>query len=93
MKPVAEQALFWAKANGCATTPNTSDHGTFLRSQYNCPDTRAVEIYLIKDNGHAWPGGQKGRLRGDKPNSSVSGTDVIWDFFKVHQMASGNGTR
>jgi polyhydroxybutyrate depolymerase len=92
-KPAKEQASFWAQANGCAATPNTSDRGTFLLSQYSCPANRAVEIYLIKDNGHAWPGGQKGSRRGDKPSSLVNGTDIIWEFFKSKERASGTVTK
>jgi len=44
----------------------------------------AVEIYLIKDNGHAWPGGQRGSRRGDKPSSSLNATDIIYAFFTAH---------
>ncbi|MBA3036458.1 MAG: polyhydroxybutyrate depolymerase [Desulfobacterium sp.] len=92
-KPAVEQAAFWAKTNGCSTTPRSSDHPAFSLSQYNCPANLDVEIYLIKDSGHAWPGGQKGRLRGDNPSSSISATDIIWDFFKTHEQASGTITK
>jgi len=83
-KPAEEQATFWAGANGCTTKPDKLDRPAFTLVQYRCPTGKAVELYLIKDNGHAWPGGQKGTRRGDKPSSSVNGTDMIWEFFKAH---------
>ena len=90
-KPAMEQAAFWAETNGCAAIPVTSDLPSYLLTQYRCPANRAVEIYLIKDNGHAWPGGQKGRPRGDTPSSSVNGTDLIWEFFSSKERAPGAG--
>jgi polyhydroxybutyrate depolymerase len=83
-KPALEQAAFWAKANGCATVPNKQDRGAFILWRHSCPVDQAVELYLVKDNGHAWPGGQQGSRRGDKPSASLNGTDVIWEFFRGH---------
>ena len=85
-KPALEQAAFWAKTDGCANASNQIDSGAYTLTQYHCPAGRAVEIYLIKDNGHAWPGGQLGSRMGDEPSSSLNGTDVIWAFFKAHAM-------
>jgi polyhydroxybutyrate depolymerase len=83
-KPALDQAAFWAGANGCATNPDRQDSGQLLRWQYACPAGKAVALYLLKDNGHAWPGGQRGNARGDLPSSSMNATDAIWDFFKAH---------
>ena len=52
--------------------------------QYRCPAGRAVALYLIKDNGHAWPGGQQGSRLGDEPGAALNATDLIWMFFKAH---------
>ena len=83
-QPTLKQAAFWANANGCRDIPGKLDSGPFILWQYRCPTGRAVEIYLVKDNGHAWPGGQPGSRRGDKPSSSLNGTEIIWEFFKAH---------
>jgi polyhydroxybutyrate depolymerase len=83
-KPALEQAAFWASADGCTGDPVEHQHGALTRWQYHCPAGRAVELYLLGDGGHAWPGGQQGSWMGDKPSSSLNGTDVIWDFFKAH---------
>jgi polyhydroxybutyrate depolymerase len=86
-RPAVEQAAFWANANGCTGSPEKHDDGPYILWQYRCPTGRAVEIYLVKDNGHAWPGGQAGTRGGDQPSSSLNGTDVIWEFFKSHAQA------
>jgi polyhydroxybutyrate depolymerase len=83
-RPAKDQAAFWAEANGCADTPDTHDKGQYVLLRYRCPAGRAVALYGIKDNGHAWPGGRRAGLRGDIPSQSLNGTDVIWDFFKAH---------
>lgn len=83
-QPALAQATFWAKANACSGTPEIQDRADYVRTQYRCPEGRAVEAYLIKDSGHAWPGGRTGSRRGDTPSSSIGATDLIWDFFKAH---------
>src|SRR5688572_1825205 len=83
-KPALAQGAFWAEANGCTPSPETHDDGRSTRSSYRCPAGRAVEVYLIRDNGHAWPGGQRGSRLGDAPSVSFSATDRIWEFFRAH---------
>lgn len=82
-RPAIEQAVFWANTNRCEGAPALQDRDTFRHWQYPCAKNRSVELYLVKDNGHAWPGGQKGHRRGDPPSPSFRATDVIWDFFKA----------
>jgi polyhydroxybutyrate depolymerase len=83
-KPASDQGSFWAKANGCTDASTKEDIATQIRWRYECPDGRAVELIALKDNGHAWPGGEPGSRRGDKPSESLEATDVIWEFFKEH---------
>ena len=83
-KPATDQPAFWASANACKPQPEMHDHGTYVQWQYHCPSGRGVELYLLNDSGHAWPGGQKGSRRGDEPSQSLNATDVIWEFFKAH---------
>jgi len=83
-KPALEQATFWADANDCTNEPNRDIRERFIVSRYLCPAGKAVDIYLMKDSGHTWPGGQQGSRLGDKPSSALNGTDVIWAFFKAH---------
>lgn len=80
-KPALAQGVYWASTNRCAREPVRRDHGTYIHWQYPCPTGKAVELYLLKDNGHAWPGGQKGFRRADTPSTSLNATDLIWEFF------------
>ena len=83
-KPAMLQAVFWAAVDDCSVAPARHERSTFTQWQYSCPAGRAVELYMVHDNGHAWPGGQKGNRGGDEPSSSFDATDVIWRFFKDH---------
>ncbi len=86
-RPALEQAEFWASANGCneRQLEEDNDRRTFWR--YACPAGLAVKWVLVKDNGHAWPGGQRGSSRGDEPSSSLNATEVIWEFFKARSKS------
>jgi polyhydroxybutyrate depolymerase len=82
-----QQGAFWAKANGCESASTKTDRATQTTYRYACPAGRSVELIVLKDNGHAWPGGKKGSKRGDAPSGSLDATDVIWEFFKAHPRA------
>jgi polyhydroxybutyrate depolymerase len=83
-KPAVEQATFWAAANRCDPTPRTVDHGAYQLTRHECPARLGVAMYAVKDNGHAWPGGQKGSRAGDSPSATLNATQVIWEFFESH---------
>ena len=84
VQPVVAQAEFWAEANGCMGMPDEQDRGLVIVRRYACPRGAAVELYLIEDNGHAWPGGRPGNRRADEPSMSLRATDLIWEFFGRH---------
>jgi polyhydroxybutyrate depolymerase len=84
VKPAVAQAAFWAAANGCSTDATTVDAGAWVHVRHDCPAHLGVEFYAVKDNGHAWPGGQRGSALGDMPSTALDATDVIWAFFSAH---------
>jgi len=86
-KPALDQGAFWAQTNGCQATPAQEENSARILWRYRCPTGREVELLVVKDNGHAWPGGEPGSRRGDKPSTSLDATDLIWDFFKSHSQA------
>jgi polyhydroxybutyrate depolymerase len=83
-RPYAEQGAYWARANGCTGAPVVTTSGALVRTRYSCPNGRAVELYLVQDNGHAWPGGQPGTRRGDRPSQAIDATAAMWTFFKAN---------
>jgi polyhydroxybutyrate depolymerase len=82
--PVSSQGRYWATANGCTATPTSERVGTVTHTRYACPAGRTVELQLVHDNGHAWPGGQRGSTRADGPSRTVDATERIWAFFSAH---------
>ena len=83
-RPALAQLEFWDAANGCAATPRASEDSRWLQWRGDCRAGNEVTFYLVKDNGHAWPGGEPGSRRGDTPSTAMNATDVIWDFFALH---------
>lgn len=83
-RPNLDQGAYWAHVNGCGSAPTLTERGQVLHWTYRCPTGRAVELYQLKDNGHAWPGGRPGSRRGDRPSTAVDATEVMWAFFKAH---------
>jgi polyhydroxybutyrate depolymerase len=82
--PAMNQGVFWAGANGCDANPEKVDMPVYVLTRYHCSAGRAVELYLVKDNGHAWPGGKPGSMRGDTPNPALNATETMWAFFRSH---------
>lgn len=91
MLPNVAQGTFWARAGACATEPRREQRGALIHWQWDCPSGRAVELYQVEDNGHAWPGGASGSRRGNTPSTSMDATEVIWAFFKAHAREAGTG--
>jgi polyhydroxybutyrate depolymerase len=80
-RPNIDQGTFWARGNGCQPTPVREERGSIVVWRYSCPEGRRVELLQLKDNGHAWPGGERGSRLGDRPSSAMNATEVIWAFF------------
>jgi poly(3-hydroxybutyrate) depolymerase len=88
-RPIADSRLAtWPAvallAVGLPATADKVDRSGYTLWHYPCPRGRAVALYLVKDNGHTWPGGGKGSRLGDTPSNALDATDVIWGFFKTH---------
>ena len=82
-----EMQSFWVKVNKCRSSPVTKIYKekkyktiTYTNSR---SDTEVVQ-YIISDQGHAWPGGKKPRIKADKPSKHLKATDLMWNFFRKH---------
>jgi polyhydroxybutyrate depolymerase len=84
VRPAREQASFWARNNGCTAEPDSTDRAGSIHLRYSCRAPLGVEFHGVKDNGHAWPGGQRGSRLGDPPSRSLHATRIIWTFFAAH---------
>jgi len=86
--PVADTISFWADHNHCtgSTTQDVSSDTT--RQVHSCPDGVEVTLYTINGGQHAWPGGQTGQAGADQPTSTISATQLMWQFFQQHPKAA-----
>ena len=78
------QSEYWAKNNHCKSPVKTAYNSMVDVTKYSCPSNYDVVHYLVKDNGHAWPGGRKGSGIGNGPSQSFDASEEIWKFFKAH---------
>jgi polyhydroxybutyrate depolymerase len=83
--PALAQGRFWAAAIGCEAEPVPTSSAAAERWDYRCPQGQAVAVVLVRNNGHAWPGGKAGSSRGNKPTQDLRATDEIWHFFLAHK--------
>jgi polyhydroxybutyrate depolymerase len=92
---VDESVGFWAKQNGCSTTPvlieepdSDPKDGTRVNcKQYlNGNDGTEVILYSVDGGGHTWPGGIQylPEWMIGKTSRDINATEVIWAFFKRH---------
>ena len=78
-------ARFWAKANGCDPTPQTttSADGKVVIDRYRKGDKGTeVQLVSVANGPHDWWGGV-GR-NGDVPTYGAPVADLVWEFFKAH---------
>jgi poly(3-hydroxybutyrate) depolymerase len=62
-------------------TPPTGRE-TVKRSSSRCADGSDLEVYVVTDMGHSWPGARQGQMA--LPDAPVVATDLLWDFFAAH---------
>jgi polyhydroxybutyrate depolymerase len=84
-QPVRTTMQEWAARNGCDATPVSERVAEdVVREHYEgCDDSADVELYVIEDGGHTWPGAL------DRPGlgritQSISATELMWQFFDAH---------
>lgn len=100
--PVEDSMAVWAARNGCSADPTeerVSDEVT-LRSWPGCDGGAEVNLYVVDDGGHSWPGtdlGGSGAAEADPAvgglasvaghtTQDISATDLAWAFFQRHQL-------
>jgi polyhydroxybutyrate depolymerase len=87
----------WAERDGCAAEPETTAIGTGVtrESWRDCAAGGAVDLYVIEDAGHTWPGsrGMDDLVSLLGPTTAaVEATDILWDFF-VARVGGPSGVR
>lgn len=79
-----QSAEFWVKANGCNPIPKTEKLPDQKATRWTWSGGRngtQVVLYVLDNQGHAWPGGKMPRFGADKPSQLLKAHEVLWDFF------------
>jgi polyhydroxybutyrate depolymerase len=95
MVSASDTADWWVKANGCHPTPQIDDVPERKFRRFTWTGGREgseVILYVLFDQGHAWPGGTMPRAGSDPSSPHVPAHDVMWDFFKTRPRG-GRGQR
>jgi polyhydroxybutyrate depolymerase len=79
---IAEWAASWADRAGCETaaTSNVAAGVDLIRWE-GCPQGQAVELYVVAEGRHGWPG-TVSQTRFLDSTDAVSATDIMWRFFQ-----------
>lgn len=80
-----ESAHFWVKANGCRPQPLVEELPEQKSTRYTWSGGREqtrVILYVLHNQGHAWPGGTSPRKVADPPSALLKAHEVLWEFFR-----------
>lgn len=88
---------FWVERNKCSSPPlitwepdRDPQDGTRVRKEVyaQCREGTEVVLYAIEGGGHTWPGGYQylGEWIVGKTSRDIDANEVIWDFFKKHEI-------
>jgi polyhydroxybutyrate depolymerase len=84
--PIVDWSTAWAARNSCSETPiiTTPADGVGLQTWSSCKDNADVELYILENHGHSWPGSSV--MPPSITSQAVNATELMWKFFKVHPM-------
>ena len=82
---VQDSVGFWASFNGCNPQPQTNSFDDIQHETWTgCASSTSVELYTIIGGGHSWPGGEAGWAGSDQPTTTISASELIWEYFASH---------
>ncbi len=89
-----QSAQFWVKANSCQSKPKIEELSEQKATRYTWSggkqNTRVI-LWVLHNQGHAWPGGSAPRAVADQPTSLVKAHEELWKFFKADLGAAWSG--
>lgn len=78
----------WAEINRCAGGPHTRQVTAHVsRVRYvGCRMHTTVEMYVVEDGGHTWPGVDPLFPQQGPTTKEISASELIWGFFRKHRL-------
>jgi polyhydroxybutyrate depolymerase len=78
----------WARHDGCAADPveEVVKGQATVRRWTGCKPGGVVELYVLGDGGHTWPGTPLGGDLLGGASKDVDASEVIWAFFKDKRL-------
>jgi poly(3-hydroxybutyrate) depolymerase len=81
--PVFEKGIAnWQQRLRCTPATAPPPAPPVKRTVARCADGSDVDVHVVPDMGHVWPGIGGGQVT--VPNAPISATDLVWDFFAAH---------
>lgn len=88
-----QSAEFWVKSNGCKPDPEVEELSEQKATRYTWSggkqNTRVV-LWVLHNQGHAWPGGTSPRAVADQPSPLVNAHEELWKFFNPDIARGGS---
>lgn len=72
----------WQQRLTCTSVEPPAPATEVTRTSTRCADGSDVDVYVVPDMGHVWPGATSGPLAGS--DAPIVATDIVWDFFAAH---------
>jgi polyhydroxybutyrate depolymerase len=79
----------WADRNGCTGSKDENVSAEVIHRVYDCPADGAVEFYIVKGGGHAWPGSAFSKSTASVVGHTtfdINATELIWKFFQRFRL-------
>jgi len=83
---VPETIARWVQRNRCQPAPRRvlEKPGAYCEVYSDCASKASVQLCVVQEGGHSWPGTQAQRRGKEPPTQALVANDVIWDFFLNH---------
>jgi|SRR4051812_11964039 polyhydroxybutyrate depolymerase len=88
-KGYPETVKQWAERDGCKGSKDTDVSAEVIHRVYDCPSDTAVEFYIIKGGGHAWPGSAFSKSIASVvgyTTMDINASELIWKFFQRFRL-------
>ena len=96
--PVEQVVTEWADTDDCNPEPAVSNAGVNveLRAFSGCGGDATIQVYVVADGGHSWPGSKVMQALSatsaaaiiGQTTDAVDATELIWAFFRQHALTA-----